>query len=99
MGDEGSGIDTMGLCVVALLDAHGVRHEEVVQTGDVPERERQDGGGLAVRRVKSTDFGGVLVRAHLHTEGNLYSRNRTLDLDLHAIAGAAGYRKAVHFSE
>jgi hypothetical protein len=85
--------------VVALLDEQGMRDGVVVQAGDMPERKRQAGRGLAVRRVENTILGGMLVSKHVYVESRLYGRNRTFDLHLHAIACTANYGKAVGFRE
>ena len=99
MGHDGLGIDTMRLCVVALLNEQGMRDGVVVQTGDVPQRERQVCRGLAVWRVKSAVLGGVLVGTHAYVESSLDGRNGALDLHVHAIARAANDREAVRLRE
>ena len=90
-----SGLDAVRLGVVALLDVERMRDGIVVQTGDVPERERQVGAGLAVRPVEDAILGGMLVGQQVHVEGRFDGRNRSLDLHLHAIARSANHGESM----
>ena len=99
MGDDVLGVDTMGRCIVALLDEHRMRDGVVVQTGDVPEVERQVRRRLAIRGIEGAVLGGVLIGAHAHMEGSLDGRNGAFDLHIHAIACAADYAEAIHLRE
>jgi hypothetical protein len=71
-----------------------MRDGEVVQPGNVPQRERQIHGGLTVRTIKDSVFGGVLVGEHIHMEGRLNGRDRAFNLNFHAIARAANHSEA-----
>src|ERR1700733_8831180 len=70
----------------------------VIQTGNVPERERQPNRRFAVRSKECPVFSAMLVDSHAHTEGSLYGRNGTFHLKIHSIAGAANNSKAVRRS-
>ncbi|MGD0939116.1 MAG: hypothetical protein ABR905_05330, partial [Terracidiphilus sp.] len=56
IGDDVFRRDTMGLRVVALADEHGMRDGVVVQTGNVPELERQVCSGLSIWREASRSW-------------------------------------------
>src|ERR1019366_1524593 len=98
MGHDGFGIHTMSLRVVALPDEPESRDRIVVQTRDMPQRERQAHRGLPVWSIECAVFRWVLVDTHPHIEGRLDRRHRALDLQIHSIAGAANHPKAVRSS-
>src|SRR6202034_4731925 len=93
------GVDPTGLRRVALVVKQGTRDRVVIQTGDVPELERQVYGGLAVGRKESTVLRGVLVNTQDHMEGLLHVRHRSDQPQVHGIAGAADCFKTVCLGE
>src|ERR1017187_10975222 len=94
MGHDGIGMDTPGLGVVALPDEHGMRDRIVVQTRDMPQRERQAHRWLPVRSIERAVLRWGPGDIHAHIEGLLDCRHRALHLQIPSIAGAANYLKA-----
>ena len=65
----------------------------------MPELERQAYRGLAVHGIKCPVSRGTLVNAHGDMESLFHGADRSLELNVEAIAGAAHHRKAIRFRE
>ena len=98
VADHGIRRNAVTLCIVQAVYDHRVRNRIVVETGNMPQSERQVGGGFAIRTIEGSVLGGVLVDHHAHMEGRLDGRNRALDLHIHAVARTADHCEPVRLN-
>src|SRR3984885_14160306 len=78
---------------------HRTREFIVVQTRDVPQRERQVHAGLPVWREEGAVFRRVLIKPHAHMESLLNLPDRALKLKVTPLTRTANDFESVLFRE